>query len=223
MKSKNITYSIQFLISLLPLIYLGLLWNELPDRVPMHYNINNEVDRMGSKKELIFAMGLMAAIGMGVALLLQNIHRFDPKRKYTENSAIMSKIAWTCVVFISAIASYIIYETRAFSLNEKSAFSGKGILVLVSSIFIVLGNFLNNVKPNYFVGFRTPWNLENEENWRLTHRLASKLMFFGGMVLIVLILALPEPFASYAFMLGLIPVVLIPFVYSYLLFKREKH
>jgi uncharacterized membrane protein len=223
MKSKIITYSIQFLISLLPLIYLGLLWNELPDRVPMHYNINNEVDRMGSKKELIFAMGLMAAIGMGVALLLQNIHRFDPKRKYAENSAIMSKIAWSCVVFISAIASYIIYETRTFSLNEKSTFSGKGILVLVSSIFIVLGNFLNNVKPNYFVGFRTPWNLENEENWRLTHRLASKLMFFGGMVLIVLILALPEPFASYAFMLGLIPVVLIPFVYSYLLFKREKH
>ncbi len=33
-------------------VYLILQWNDLPDKVPGHYNIKGEVDRWGSKSEL---------------------------------------------------------------------------------------------------------------------------------------------------------------------------
>ncbi len=222
MKTKTLTTVIQALVSLLPLIFLALLWNQLPESVPMHYNGSGQPDRMGSKLEMVFVISFMAFIGFGVGWLLRNIHKIDPKQKYQDNSALMIKISWTTVIFICVLGAFIVYETLLFSTGQKSAFSGKGILMIVCLIFVVLGNFMNNIKPNYFVGFRTPWNLENEENWRKTHRLSSKLMFFGGIALMALIFLLPETLSAYIFLAGVVPLVLIPFVYSYLLFKREK-
>lgn len=222
MKTQKFTSLVQALVSLIPLIFLFFIWNQLPDTVPMHYNMHNQADRMGSKTELVFVISFLTLVGFGVGLLLRNIHKIDPKHKYQDNSALMSKIAWTTVIFIAVLGNFIVYQTLMFTKNQDSVFLGKGVLILVCLIFVVLGNFLNNVKPNYFVGFRTPWNLENEENWRKTHHLSSKLMFFGGLLLMALILLLPEPISAYVFLIGIVPLVLIPFVYSYLLFKKEK-
>lgn len=35
------------------LIYLFLNWNSIPDKIPGHYNATGEIDRIGSKKELL--------------------------------------------------------------------------------------------------------------------------------------------------------------------------
>jgi len=222
MKTKTFTTLMQVLVSILPLLFLFFIWNELPESVPMHYGADGQANRMGSKLEMVFTITFLAMVGFGVGLLLRNIHKIDPKHKYADNNALMLKISWTTVIFICVLGGYIIYETLLYSTQQKSTFSGKGLLIIVCLIFVVLGNFMNNIKPNYFVGFRTPWNLENEENWRKTHRLSAKLMFFGGLLLMTLILALPEAYSVYAFLAGIVPIVLIPFVYSYLLFKREK-
>ena len=221
MKTTRITLLIQFLLSLLPIVYLMLIWHQLPDSVPLHYS-GNKADRMGSRMELGLALGFMTVVSIGVSALLLNIHKIDPKKSYSSNSSLMQKIAWTTVTLMSLLGVYAVYETLTYCNSGALGFSGKGYLVLLSLTFVVLGNFLNNVKPNYFVGIRTPWNLENEENWRKTHYLAAKLMFYGGIVIMLVILALPAPISYYALTLGLIPIVLIPFAYSYLLYKREK-
>ena len=36
-------------IVLLPFIYLAYLWNDLPSKVPMHWNLKGEIDRYGDK------------------------------------------------------------------------------------------------------------------------------------------------------------------------------
>jgi len=87
---------------------------------------------------------------------------------------------------------------------------------------MILGNFLNNVKPNYFIGFRTPWTLENEDNWRKTHHLGSKLWFFGGMLMIILILIISASYSHIVMLTGLIPLTIIPLAYSYYLFRQTK-
>ena len=40
-------------IVLLPFIYLGYIWNELPEKVPIHWNFQGEIDRYGDKTMLI--------------------------------------------------------------------------------------------------------------------------------------------------------------------------
>ena len=80
---------------------------------------------------------------------------------------------------------------------------------------------LNSIKPNYFAGFRTPWALENEDNWRATHRLVSKMWFAGGILVTIFALILPSGPATIV-MLSLVAVMtIIPFIYSYVYFKKH--
>jgi uncharacterized membrane protein len=46
-------------------------------------------------------------------------------------------------------------------------------------IFIGTGNLLGKVRPNFFVGIRTPWTLSDDDVWRRTHRAGG-----WGMVII---------------------------------------
>jgi uncharacterized membrane protein len=56
--------------------------------------------------------------------------------------------------------------------------------IIPEAVFLflaVLGNLTKNVKPNFFIGIRTPWTLMDEEVWRRTHREMAKWLFAGGL------------------------------------------
>lgn len=36
------------------LVYFAFLWSKMPEQIPAHYGLNGEVDRFGSKIELVF-------------------------------------------------------------------------------------------------------------------------------------------------------------------------
>jgi uncharacterized membrane protein len=90
------------------------------------------------------------------------------------------------------------------------------------SLFLAyLGNLMHSIKPNYFAGFRIPWTLENEDNWKKTHRLASKIWFAGGIILAVISLLLPVKLVIIVFLVAVLIMSIIPVVYSYRLFKSS--
>lgn len=210
------------LLAFLPLFYFLFIYNRLPEQIPMHYNSHNEADRMGSRNEMLLLLLFLGAVSLGVSALLRNIHKIDPKQKYGENSALMNKFAWAMLGFMSLLGLFIVYQTQAFARDEKLLFIDRAVLAIIALIFTVVGNLMNNLKPNYFVGIRTPWNLENEENWKKTHHLAARLWFFGGLLMAVLALSLPQPLNFYSFIAGAVIIVLIPFTHSFLLYRKEK-
>ena len=81
--------------------------------------------------------------------------------------------------------------------------------------FVVLGNYLGNLRPNYFVGIRTPWTLENPETWRATHRLGGRLMFFGALILLVAQFFLSESVFGLLFVVSILSLAAWGFVYSW--------
>jgi uncharacterized membrane protein len=81
---------------------------------------------------------------------------------------------------------------------------------------------MNSIKPNYFAGVRTPWTLEDPDTWRSTHRLASKLWFFGGIGLTIAVLLLPNKAGMIVFLSIVGILVLIPVIYSYLYYKKHQ-
>jgi uncharacterized membrane protein len=48
------------------IVYLIIAWNRIPDKIPGHYNLAGEIDRFGSKKELLVTpiVGWILYIGM---------------------------------------------------------------------------------------------------------------------------------------------------------------
>lgn len=202
-----------------PAIYLGLVWKKLPDTVPLHFNIKGEPDRYGSKTELLVVMGVMLVVNILVYLLLTNIHRIDPKKKYTaENLPKMKRLAMVIACFMSVIACIIIFSTEQQAFKMSAGY----ILAAIGLLFSFIGNYMYSIKPNYFAGLRLPWTLEDEDNWKKTHQLAGKLWFAGGIVLAVLALLLPETVAFIVFMAGIGVLVLVPAVYSYRIYKNSK-
>lgn len=205
-------------ICLVPLIFLAAVWRKLPGRVPMHYNINGEADRYGSKNELLVLIGILFAVNIGTYLLLSNIHRIDPKKKYTaENLPVMKRFAFIITFFMTALSCFIIYTT----LHAGSGFNGKFVVVLIGLMIAALGNYMYNIKPNYFAGFRLPWTLESEENWKYTHRLAGRMWFTGGLLLTVLAFFLSEKAGFNVLMVIIAIIVIVPTVYSYRFYKQN--
>ena len=116
---------------------------------------------------------------------------------------------------MSALAIFILY-----SMQQKISNPGF-IFAIIGLLFTFLGNYFKTLKPNYFIGIRTPWTLENEEVWKKTHLLGGKMWFVGGL-LMAMTFVLPEPLNLYAF-LGITAIIsIIPIVYSYLEFKKLK-
>lgn len=53
-------------------VYVAVRWQALPDQLPAHYNFAGEIDRWGSKSELLIVL----AIGWGLWLLMTAVERF---------------------------------------------------------------------------------------------------------------------------------------------------
>lgn len=215
MKKQSFRLWIVILISLLPAGYLAMVWNTLPELVPVHYGADLKPDRLGNKKELWILTGILAAGSMLTYLLLTNLHRIDPKRKGAGASATFPKLAMGIAVFMAAINLIIIASAKGSMEFQSFLFPLLGLL------FAFLGNYMNHIKPNYFAGIRLPWTLSSDENWRRTHQLAGKLWFAGGVLLAIAGFIL-QPSAMFPVFIALmIVLIFIPVIYSFRLFKQQ--
>lgn len=200
-------------IALIPFVYLIYIWNRLPEKVPMHWNGAGEIDRYGDKKELLVMLFMLVGITYFVFLIIPSI---DPKQKLQNMGNKLNNLRMILTLFMSGLAVFILYSVLQKSSNPGFVFAIIGLL------FAFLGNYFKTIKPNYFIGIRTPWTLENEEVWKKTHELGGKLWFVGGL-LMALTFVLPNEIQLYTF-LGITAVIsIVPIVYSYLEFKKIKN
>ncbi len=206
-------------IGAIPCIYLATIWNSLPDRVAMHFDSSGQPDRYGSKTELLIMIIILSVMSIVMYFVLANIYKIDPKKYAAENKDRLRRMGFIISVFMSALSCFIIYITK----QENVAIGMNYIFAGIALLFSFLGNYMHNMKPNYFAGIRVPWTLNNEENWRRTHLLAGKLWFAGGFIIALLCLLLPDKIALIAFFISTAALVLIPVVYSYMLYKAGNH
>lgn len=207
-----------WLIMAIPVIYLAWVWKKLPDQVALHFDWSGQPDRMGSKQELLKVCIILTAFSPVLYLILSNIYRIDPKKYAAENKGRLRSLAFGVTVFMSALLCLIIYS----SVQGNIRFHTGIILAGTGLLFAFIGNYMHNIKPNYFAGFRLPWTLENEENWRRTHALAGKLWFGGGMLIAVACLFLPATAAYVFFVTSMIVLTSVPIAFSYRLYRQQK-
>lgn len=210
-KKKLIITSI---IILMPIIIGLILWNQLPDKLPTHWNAAGEVDGWSSKVFAVFGLpGFLFAVHW-VCLLASSA---DPKKQNIEGK-VLNIVFWVCPV-ISVLGAVLIYGT-AFGMEIRVE---KIMPSLVGVVFIVVGNYLPKCKQSYTVGIKLPWTLNDEENWNRTHRLGGKLWVACGFLFIVSMF-LPNKFMIVTTLVVITVSVLVPTVYSYLIFReKEKH
>lgn len=198
----------------LPFLYLAYIWNKLPEKVPVHWNIKGEIDRWGDKTELLIIPFLLPLMTYLILLIVPYI---DPKKRLKEMGAKYQQLKFILVFFLSVLALFILYT----SYNQKLPFINS-IFIFIGLLFALLGNYFQTIKPNYFIGIRTPWTLEDETVWKDTHNLGGKLWFVGGILIAVTsYLYREQPNIGLIIFFAIVAVlVVVPIVYSYLRFQR---
>ena len=186
-----------------------LVYFKLPSKVPVHFNFSGRPDRWGNKAE--FLIEFLIFLGV-IFLLYVLVPRIDPKRKELWNSRSYHLIFGVLLLFF-ALFPLVPY------LYIKGLSNLKLINILIGVLFVLLGNYLPGIKPNYFVGIRTPWTLENETVWKKTHRVGGWSFVLIG-ILIIFSVFLPASWSTTVLLILVCAVAFFLVLYSYILWWK---
>ncbi len=201
------------LIILIAISLLGtfLVFDRLPDKVPSNFNIDGEIDRYDDKESVIFT-GVLPLL---VYLLMKFLPKIDPKREsYLKHKKAYKITQMIIVLFLIMVQWIIIMVALGFNINVEIIIKlGIGIL------FIVIGNFMGQIRQNYFFGIKTPWTLANETVWKKTHRVSGFTFLIGG--LIILASSFTQGIIATVLLMAAIAIAaLYPIVYSYIIYRK---
>jgi uncharacterized membrane protein len=145
------------------------------------------------------------------------VSKIDPKKRMSLMGGKLYQLKFVMVLFMSILALYIIYSTKNQTTSNVSF-----VFAILGALFMVLGNYFKVIQPNYFIGIKTPWTLENIEVWKKTHVFAGKLWFIAGFVIIVGSLIIDSAVFSKFFLIIVFSIAIAPIVYSYLKHRSLK-
>ena len=192
----------------------AVLWNQLPDQMPSHWNANDEVDGTMPRFWGVF---LMPLITLGMFVLFLVLPAIDPLK------ANIAQFRETFNIFIVLIVAFMLYIhglTLAWGLGYQNFKMSAAMLPFMGILFIAIGYLLRQAKRNFFIGIRTPWTLSSDSVWDKTHQLGSVLFMLSG-AFAILGGFLGGMTAFWLMFVPLIGSTLFLVVYSYVLYKNE--
>ena len=208
-KKYKRTLILTSLVLLIPVIVGLLLWNQLPDPMPSHWDINGEIDGWSSKTFTVFGLPALMLVLQWVCLLACTA---DPKyRNY--NSKMLKLALWICPA-IGLVLCFMVYPAAlGYQVPIETIMP-----LLVGALFMVIGNWLPKCQQTYTMGIKLPWTFASEENWNATHRFGGKVWVIGGIV--TMLTAIRGNF--WILMVILAAMVILPTLYSYLYYRNHE-
>lgn len=187
---------------------------QLPAQIPIHWNIQGEVDKVGGRLSALMIPLLM----FGLILLSWLLPRIDPRREnYARFGDSYVRMMLVLQFFFAAFHALTMMET----LRPGSLAINTVMPVCMGLLFALMGNLMPKLKHNYFAGIRTPWTLNDEDNWYATHRFGGKVWFVAGL-LAVASAFLPGVHGLTVFFILVVLMAALPFAYSYWWFVKSK-
>jgi uncharacterized membrane protein len=193
-------------IIILSLIGTVLIYPSLPGRIPVHWNIEGQIDRFAGKS---FAF-ITAALPLVIYLMMALLPKIDPKKEsYLKHETAYQVTIWAITLFLIFLHWTTLCVAKGYPLNV-----GVIVRILMGVLFIILGNYLSQARPNYFFGIKTPWTLANEAVWRKTHRVGGYGFILTG--ILALVSALLKGNVAFTLVIGsILAVILFTCIYSY--------
>jgi uncharacterized membrane protein len=212
--STRTTNTIVLLLIVTATVAGVLLWNQLPDPMASHWNIQDQVDGYMPKFWGVFMLPL---ITLGMWLLFLVIPSIDPLKS---NIAEFRGAFNLFIVLLVAFMLYIYGLSLAWNLGYTGFKMSGAMLPAIGLLFVFIGFMLRQARRNFFIGIRTPWTLSSDTVWNETHRVGAVLFMISGAL--AFIGGFFGGTAAFWFMFGpIIGSTIFLLVYSYVLYQRE--
>ena len=160
---------------------------------------------------------LMPGVAAALWLLLAVGPRIDPRGANLARSQTAYGVIWLTVTLILAVT-----QAAQIAVAAGVGVRMPSVAVLCCAILLILaGNVLGKLRPNNFVGIRTPWTRADDRVWDKTHRFGGFMFVAGGIAELLIAAFVHSP----ALMLDLsvavlTAAILLPVAGSYLFWRR---
>lgn len=154
----------------------------LPDIVPTHWGANGQVNGWGPKSTIL----ILAALPFAMLIMFEVIRKVDPKHQNFEKFGKVWNLFVVLFTVMMAMFSWLSELAVFGKLPDNSSLIGILVCGGIGVLFIILGNFMPQIKQNYTFGCRTPWALNDEHNWQRTQRMGGYTFVIMGISLLVI-------------------------------------
>jgi uncharacterized membrane protein len=169
MSKLAISIFIIMILFMTTVVMTGVVYNQLPARVPMHWNIKGEIDRYGPRATVWMLPAIdLAMVGLFIGLAW-SITKVEKERL---------SVLWmgVCVMAFFVVIQALILSASLGHKVDMTRWMGAAM----SLMFGGLGRSMRDIPRNGLAGIRTPWTMASVEAWRISHQRASKIMVVGG-------------------------------------------
>ncbi len=177
-----------------------VFYSRLPAEMPVHFDINDQPDRLAPKAVVIFLIPVL----MCILQLVCCAFAFG-----REKDAVPGKLKAVCRIIIPVITVVLETLTVMFAMDMYKNI-GTVILCLLGLVLIIVGNYMPKTRRNSVFGIKLPSTLRSDRVWDSTHRLAGWLWTLTGIIIIPL--AMSELFIVSVILIFI--VVAVPVIYS---------
>ncbi len=211
MKENKRLFAITLLLSsavcLLPIALGFFLWGKLPENIPQQYGWNNQVNWTLPKP---WGFILCPAFLVIINAIVQISTRLSKKEL---NKKVEVIVFWIIPVLSILVNSLIILKAAGLNIEISQS-----VILIISIVFIIIGNYMPKVEENAFIGIRAPWINKNGEVWTKTNRLGGILFVLTGIINLITCFT---PAGKYVFIASVLIVSVVTFVYS--LYAAKKY
>jgi immunity protein, SdpI family len=187
---------------------------QLPPRVATHWNIRGEADGYSGRFVGAFVMPLVILAVAGIARVLP---RIDPKGK---NYPKFHDTYWLLINGVLIVLGVLHLAVLGNAIGAPVPIQ-RVIPIALGFLFIVVGNYLGRVQPNWFLGIRTPWTLSSDTVWRKTHRLGAWVFVIAGLLFMASAF-MPAARGGVPLVAVIVGLLMVPVFYSLYLWLRER-
>ncbi len=203
-KMKKI-FIILTLLYLVPIIFGVIMYAKLPNMMPIHWNVNGEINGYISKHIFVFAFPIVG--------YLFNVFLVYITEKNIKDKKSMSKM----INLLYFILPFIVLGAMSFTYSAALGYNiniERVVFIPVGIIFILIGNYLPKTRANGVIGIRIPTTLKSEENWRITHRFAGRLYIVAGVLIMLYSIFLDNEYKVIVSLATVVIVSVVPMIYS---------
>ena len=152
----------------------------LPAEIPVHYNAAGEVNRWGSKYEML----LLPLITLLMGAFLLKVSRWSEQKAPGNRTAVLAIGCGALLVFNVMTVVFLVQAYRIAALGTGLELSVSRILFGVTGLLLFcLGNVMPKIRRNGWCGVRTAWTMESDGNWRRSQVVGGGVMMAAGLVL----------------------------------------
>lgn len=186
----------------------------LPAKIPIHWNIEGQIDGYGEKHWALF---LMPGILLGLLGLFLALPWLSPKQFSLDS--FRSTYGFIIVVVLATMA--YIHGLTLWAAAAGQVDITRALLAGLLIMFGLMGNVMGKVRRNFWVGVRTPWTLASDRVWNDTHRLTGQMFVAAAVLgLICLFLPISLPATTITVIALIMASAFIPVGYSLVHYKR---